>query len=275
MKKLLILLSLLALCVFAVSCSCEDEEANGIIDPASCEHYWDNGKITKEATVTATGKMTYTCVLCKSTREEATPKKPHDHLYNTELWNSDRMNHWHDCVVDGCTVKGGKGAHQWDEGEIIVESNPVTTGKKLFTCTECSYAKEEEYRAVATVTKEEFSEAIKIKSFENVTVQLNKNGSFTETMKIADGYVQYDDEDKIEEGQSTVLDELSHFFSQIEYEKFSYDEETRVYFYTEGSATVSLQFADGNLYSFFYRRPDGKDTLKLVFTNYGRTVIEQ
>lgn len=275
MRKILLLLTLLALCAFAVSCSCEDEEANGVIDPANCQHYWDNGKITKEATVTETGKMTYTCALCQSTREETTPKKSHEHLYNTDKWNSDRMNHWFDCVVDGCTVKGSKGEHQWDEGEIIVESNPVTTGKKLFTCTECKYAREEEYRAVATVTKDEYLQALERKSFENVTMQQYYNGSLIETVKIADGYVQYDDEDKIEEGQSSVLDELSSLLSQIEYEMLSYDKETRVYFHTEGGATVSLQFADGNLYSFFYRRPDGKDTLKLVLTNYGRTVIEQ
>ena len=39
-----------------------------------CTHKWDEGKVTKEATTTAEGVMTYTCTICKATKTEKIPK---------------------------------------------------------------------------------------------------------------------------------------------------------------------------------------------------------
>lgn len=39
-------------------------------------HDWDEGKVTKEATTTSTGIMTYTCKVCDATKTESIPKKP-------------------------------------------------------------------------------------------------------------------------------------------------------------------------------------------------------
>ena len=39
-------------------------------------HDWDEGKVTKEPTTTATGIKTFTCTACKATRTEVIPKKP-------------------------------------------------------------------------------------------------------------------------------------------------------------------------------------------------------
>lgn len=42
---------------------------------APCEHTWDDGKVTKEATTTEEGEMTYTCSICQATKTEVLPKK--------------------------------------------------------------------------------------------------------------------------------------------------------------------------------------------------------
>lgn len=42
---------------------------------APCEHAWDEGKVTKEATTTEEGEKTYTCTKCQATKTEVLPKK--------------------------------------------------------------------------------------------------------------------------------------------------------------------------------------------------------
>ena len=49
------------------------------IAAADCEHEWDSGKITVEATCTTVGVMTYTCTLCEDTKTEEIPEKEHDY----------------------------------------------------------------------------------------------------------------------------------------------------------------------------------------------------
>lgn len=278
MKKYLLLITLLLACVLAVSCSCEDEEATGN-DPATCEHYWDKGKVIEEATVSKTGKMSYTCVLCGSTREENTPKLSHDHYYNATLWNSDRMNHWHDCeAVEGCTVKGGKAPHQWDKGEIIVESTPTTTGTKRFTCTVCEYSKEESYRAVATVTEEEYEWASCADAFENVTYEVYFEGELSLLVEIADGKVLIGNKavaDSLENNYGKY--KLSSILQGIRYADLSYDGETRAYFGDTGTSRYTIQFADGKAYSIVLQSIKNGEmvTEKLVFSKYGKTEINE
>ncbi|MGM9599375.1 MAG: S-layer homology domain-containing protein, partial [Faecousia sp.] len=47
---------------------------------APCQHKWDEGKVTKEATCTATGVMTYTCTLCGETKTETIPMIAHNYV---------------------------------------------------------------------------------------------------------------------------------------------------------------------------------------------------
>lgn len=42
---------------------------------APCEHTYDEGKVTKEATTTEEGEKTYTCTKCGATKTEVLPKK--------------------------------------------------------------------------------------------------------------------------------------------------------------------------------------------------------
>ncbi len=264
-------------CLVVASCSCSDEDidGDGLVD--GCEHYWDNGEIIEEATVTKMGKISYTCLLCGGVREEVIPKKAHTHTYSEE-WKSDRMNHWLACGVEGCTVKGSKDAHQWDGGEILVESNPVTTGKKKFTCTVCSYEKEESYRALATVTEAEYLAAVTGEAFENVTIQSYFEGEHVFEIKIADGLVQVGDVTAENNSENPCGSyKMAQIFNGIDYEALSYDEETRAYFCDTPTARYTLQFADGKVYSVVMMKAQGGEavTEKLIFTTYGRTVIEK
>ncbi len=48
-----------------------------------CEHEYDNGVITKEATCTEEGEKTFTCSLCEETKIESVAKK--EHVYKEEV----------------------------------------------------------------------------------------------------------------------------------------------------------------------------------------------
>ncbi len=52
-------------------------------DAGQCEHEYDNGVITKDATCTEEGEKTFTCSLCEETRTENVSKK--EHTYKEEI----------------------------------------------------------------------------------------------------------------------------------------------------------------------------------------------
>lgn len=70
---------------------------------AATGHDWDDGKITKEPTQTATGIKTYTCKTCKKTKEETIPM-----------------------------LKG----HHWDQGTITKQPTCIEQGEKTYKCTD-------------------------------------------------------------------------------------------------------------------------------------------
>ena len=104
------------------------------------EHTYDAGKVTKEATCTATGEMTYTCTVCGSTKTETIPKAAH--AYGDAVVTKKAT-----CTATGeqsytCTVCGGsytevipKAAHAFVE-----ETTPATlkkSGEVTGTCSVC------------------------------------------------------------------------------------------------------------------------------------------
>ena len=70
---------------------------------AATGHDWDDGKITKEPTQTATGIKTYTCKTCKKTKEETIPM-----------------------------LKG----HHWDQGTITKQPTCTEQGENTYKCTD-------------------------------------------------------------------------------------------------------------------------------------------
>lgn len=70
---------------------------------AATGHDWDDGKITKEPTQTATGIKTYTCKTCKKTKEETIPMLKE---------------------------------HHWDQGTITKQPTCTEQGEKTYKCTD-------------------------------------------------------------------------------------------------------------------------------------------
>ncbi len=114
----------------------------------TCQHVWDNGKVTKEPTETETGIKTYTCTLCGETKTETIPKLTHEHSYKavvtaptcTEKGYTTHTCACGDSYVDTYTDALG---HAWDEGKVTKEPTETETGTKTFTCTRCGETRTE------------------------------------------------------------------------------------------------------------------------------------
>ena len=79
-------------------------------DDTTCkEHIWDAGVVTKEATCTEAGEITYTCEVCKETKTEAIAAK----------------------------------GHTWDAGVVTKEATCTEAGEKTYTCEVCKETKTE------------------------------------------------------------------------------------------------------------------------------------
>ena len=75
------------------------------------EHNWGTGEVTKKATCTHDGEMTYTCSVCGSEKKKTIPSDPD--------------------------------AHTWDGGVTVSEPSPEGDGEILYTCTECGETRTE------------------------------------------------------------------------------------------------------------------------------------
>ena len=114
----------------------------------TCQHVWDNGKVTKEPTETETGIKTYTCTLCGETKTETIPKLTHEHNYNavvTAPTCTEKGYTTHTCACGDSYVDTYVDAlgHAWDNGKVTKEPTETETGVKTFTCTRCGETKTE------------------------------------------------------------------------------------------------------------------------------------
>ena len=114
----------------------------------TCQHVWDNGKVTKEPTETETGIKTYTCTLCGETKTETIPKLTHEHSYDavvTAPTCTEKGYTTHTCACGDSYVDTYVDAlgHAWDNGKVTKEPTETETGVKTFTCTRCGETKTE------------------------------------------------------------------------------------------------------------------------------------
>ena len=114
----------------------------------TCQHVWDNGKVTKEPTETETGIKTYTCTLCGETKTETIPKLTHEHNYNavvTAPTCTEKGYTTHTCACGDSYVDTYVDAlgHAWDNGKVTKEPTETETGVETFTCTRCGETKTE------------------------------------------------------------------------------------------------------------------------------------
>ena len=93
-----------------------------LVGCAEHEHSWNSGVVTKDATCTEKGEMTYTCVVCEATRTEE---------------------------IDAI-------GHKWDSGVVSAEPKCTEEGKEIFTCTVCKETKTEGISATDHTPGEDF-----------------------------------------------------------------------------------------------------------------------
>ena len=107
-------------------------------------HDWDDGVVTKEATETETGIMTYTCSVCEATKEETIPVKEHEHTYETVVTAPTCMEDGYTTYTCACgdtytgdkvTAPGHK-AVAYEEVAATCTTVGYTGGKYCSVCTQ-------------------------------------------------------------------------------------------------------------------------------------------
>ena len=117
---------------------------------AALGHSWDNGKVTKAATCTATGTKTYTCTRCKKTRTETIAATGHKAVKDAavaatcETTGKTEGSHCSVCntVIKAQTTVAALG-HSWDGGKITKAATCTAAGTKTYTCTRCKKTRTE------------------------------------------------------------------------------------------------------------------------------------
>ena len=117
---------------------------------AALGHSWDNGKVTKAATCTATGTKTYTCTRCKKTRTETIAATGHKAVKDAavaatcETAGKTEGSHCSVCntVIKAQTIVAALG-HSWDGGKITKAATCTAAGTKTYTCTRCKKTRTE------------------------------------------------------------------------------------------------------------------------------------
>ena len=113
-------------------------------------HDWDSNEITKAATCTEEGEMTYTCGRCNETRTEAIPATGHTEVVDAAVAPT--------CIEPGktegshCSVCGDvivaqeeipALGHDWDDNEITKAATCTEDGVLTYFCARCDAAKTE------------------------------------------------------------------------------------------------------------------------------------
>lgn len=114
--------------------------------PATGEHQWDEGVVTKEPTATETGIKTFTCKVCQATKTEDIPKV-HNHDYTRlgeivkESSCETEGERWVYCNYEGCNERVLKpmpaiGSHDWDfaNAECLKKATCTEQGTMLMHC---------------------------------------------------------------------------------------------------------------------------------------------
>ncbi|MDE5967352.1 MAG: leucine-rich repeat domain-containing protein [Lachnospiraceae bacterium] len=111
-------------------------------ETVTAPHDWDAGYITKPATTTEEGEITYTCEDCGGTKVSPLAKVPENHKHKNVWVKKNADIHVEMC--NGCGLPTGQQApHDWDAGEVTVEPTEATEGVRTYHCTVCDAKKKE------------------------------------------------------------------------------------------------------------------------------------
>lgn len=114
--------------------------------PATGEHQWDEGVVTKEPTTTETGIKTFTCKVCQATKTEDIVKvHTHDYTRLGEIVKESSCEtegeRWVYCNYEGCNERVLKpmaaiGSHDWDfaNAECLKKAICTEQGTMLMHC---------------------------------------------------------------------------------------------------------------------------------------------
>ena len=114
--------------------------------PATGEHQWNEGTVTKEPTATETGIKTFTCTVCSATKTEDIVKvHTHDYTRLGEIVKESSCKtegeRWVYCNYEGCNERVLKpmpaiGSHDWDfaNAECLKKATCTEQGTMLMHC---------------------------------------------------------------------------------------------------------------------------------------------
>lgn len=111
-------------------------------------HSWDEGTITKQATESESGSITYTCTTCHATETEEIP--PLKHSYDSGVVTkkptcTDPGVKTYTCshCGDQYTVEVAALGHTWDSGTVTTAPTEEADGVRTYTCTLCNATRTE------------------------------------------------------------------------------------------------------------------------------------
>ncbi len=134
---------------------CNKLLTKGSTIPASGNHTWNSGAITKAANCHETGVCTYTCTVCSDTKTASVAINADNHDGEEKTVGQlaetcGKDGYTGDIYCTGCDkllTKGdtipASGSHSWDDGKITKEPTAEEEGIKTYTCTVCEQTKEE------------------------------------------------------------------------------------------------------------------------------------
>lgn len=112
---------------------------------ADCPHTWDSGKITKNATCTATGTALFTCTICADTKTEEIAMLSHTEVTDLRVEPTCTENgktEGSHCSVCNTVIKAQEvisaTGHTENSGEITKPPTCTETGMMTYKCTKCS-----------------------------------------------------------------------------------------------------------------------------------------
>ena len=132
----------------------------------TCQHVWDNGKVTKQPTEAESGVKTFTCTRCGETKTETIPKLTHEHSYTavvTAPTCTEKGYTTHTCACGDSYVDTYVDAlgHSWDSGKVTKQPTETETGIRTYACTRCSATKTESIPVVSVDVTQMFTDVTK------------------------------------------------------------------------------------------------------------------